>query len=273
MGKSLGVFFQHGSLRGAISQDYDFPSLRRMLQQGSTVLDQPEVELIAAGRNRIGVVSLKRDDDQELKLVVKEFRLVGIDRLKTFFLPSKARRAWQGAKHLIDSRIPTPSPVAFIEVRKGRLVKQAFFITKKVAEAVEIRGLLRERHGEELKLLLKELADFLRLLHQKKILHRDLSDGNILVKENEGQREFYLLDTNRLRKKRRLSTLVAVKSLIRVGVPAAYQKFFLQCYFGQPHPPFFWWGWYKIAKETFNVYLRIKNFLGLRKLVQRLRLQ
>lgn len=261
------------SFRGEISSSYDQPALRQLLFQEAQLFDQPGMKLLYSGRNRVGVISFKQTDGREVELVIKEFRLIGIDRLKTLWRASKAKRAWEGARHLVAAHIPTPPPVAYLEVKKGLLVKKAWFITERVREVVEIRELLRKMQGEELKSLLKDLADFLRSLHGQKILHRDLSDGNILVREKTGTRTFYLLDTNRLKKKKKLSSLARVKSLIRVGVPSGYQRYFLQCYFNQSPPPFIWWSWYKLAKGTFNFYLRFKNFLKLRKVVQRLRLQ
>ncbi|MCD6191975.1 MAG: hypothetical protein J7L26_00700 [Candidatus Aminicenantes bacterium] len=261
------------SCQGEIDLKYDHPALRRLLAQGDRLLEQPGVKLIFSGRNRIGVITFPRADGQTVELVIKEFRIVGIDRFKTIFRASKAKRAWDGARHLIAAQIPTPPPVAYLEVKKGFGVEKAWFITERVKEAEEIRELLRLKRGEELKSLLKDLAAFLRGLHRQRIHHRDLSDGNILVEEKRGVRAFYLLDTNRLRKKRKLSSLAAVKSLIRVGVPPSYQRYFLECYFHQSPPPYLWWCWYKIAKVTFNFYLRFKKFIGLRKVAQRLRIQ
>lgn len=270
---SVDIRFGGNGWEGKISKDFNGPQLRDLLQQGSQIFSQPGIELISRGRNRVGILSISRPDGSHENLVIKEFRVVGIDRLKTLGRPSKAHKAWQGAMNLLAHQISTPFPVAFLEKRRRGFIDKAIFITRMIPDAPEIRGLLRERRGEALRALLKDLAEFLRQVHHKNLLHHDLSDGNILVEEKGEKRKFYLLDTNRLQKKKKLSSWKAIKSLIRVGVPPEEQKFFLQSYLGLSRLPFHRWVWYKVNKECFNLFLRVKNFLRLRNIVQRLRLQ
>ena len=267
------VHFEETGFQGRIGREFDGPQLREFLRRGSRLFSYPGIELIAKGRNRVGILTISCPNGQPEKLVIKEFRVVGLDRLKTFRRASKAYKAWQGALELLTHQVLTPQPVAFLEKRQNGFVKEAIFITRMIPEASEIRGLLRTRREEDLRSLLRDLAEFLRQLHQRCLLHRDLSDGNIMVEERGQQRKFYLLDTNRLKKKKRLSSWSAIKSLIRIGVPPAEQKFFLRSYLGLAHLPFSAWAWYKINKECFNFYLKFKKFLGLRKIVQRLRIQ
>jgi serine/threonine protein kinase len=164
--------------------------------------------------------------------------------------------------------------VAYFEKRKSGFVCASFFLSEKIENAEEIRALFRRCAGSDLDSLLFSLAQHLSLCHAAGILHRDLSDGNILVKK-DGQNSFafYLLDTNRIRLRRKISGLTRVKNLIRLGIPPSAQKQFLEYYFGEKPPGQFLWVWYKINKTVYTRYVKLKRVLRLRQLARKLGVQ
>ena len=106
------------------------------------------------------------------------------------------------------------------------------------------------------------------------ILHRDLSDGNILVRKGlTGHDSFCLLDTNRIRVRRKLGGFRRAKNLIRLGIPPASQKYFLSCYWGGGTPRRAHWVWYRLNKNVFASYLKVKKKLRLRRIARFLRIQ
>jgi serine/threonine protein kinase len=118
------------------------------------------------------------------------------------------------------------------------------------------------------------LSQYLSTCHKKGILHRDLSDGNILVKKDEsGKLRFYLIDTNRIRIKKRIGLLSGLKSLVRLGVPFDFQRFFLEHYLGATHVKRFYWFWYRINKSLYSNFVELKKKLRLRQLAQKLKIQ
>ena len=260
-----------GPCQGRIHSRYRDPSFIDAISDCGQLLNQPECQILLEGRNRVGVVSIKRQDE-EVEVVLKEFQSRGVNKLKSLFLPSKALRAWKGSVNLIERGIDTPFPIAFLEKRKRGFLDQSFYLTEKIEEAEEIRFLFRRASPEKLKPLLVALANHLSVCHQKGVLHRDLSDGNILVKEDEkGKSRFYFLDTNRIRFPRKINLLRRVKNLIRLGVPAPYQSFFLKQYLGENHR--FLWFWYRINKIIYTSYVAFKRKLRLRQLAQKLKIQ
>lgn len=260
--------------RGKIHVDYNFPSLVSQLVNWLNTGDFPEFEVIHYGRNRVGKKSFHFEEKEKVDLIIKEFRLKGINRVKSVFLPSKARRSWDGALALWKRKLNTPKPVAFLEKPKFPGVKDGFFIAESVEGFEEIRHMLRNPDSKKLKNLVKSLAEYVSLCHSRGIIHRDLSDGNILAAQDKrGDYVFYLIDTNRIRTKSRLGMLRRIKSLIRLGIPEGLQTFFLEMYTGKKPVVRIWWFWYRLNKSTFEKYLRLKKFLRVKKLAEVLRIQ
>jgi hypothetical protein len=259
--------------RGRIDRHYNHPLFREAISD-CRLLESPEAKVVLHSRNKVGVVSLPTANGGRSNIFVKEYRQEGVDKLKSLFIPSKARRAWLGAVGLVERGIPTPLPVAYLERRKKGFVAEICFLSEEVSDALEIRGLFRKLPEDELRGLLVALAGFLSSCHRKGILHRDLSDGNILVrKENGGIWKFWLLDTNRIRIKRRIGLGKSVKNLVRLGIPPHLQEYFLKSYLNGQRPGRVLSVWYRINKAGFAWSISFKKKLGLRKLARKLKIQ
>jgi hypothetical protein len=230
--------------------------------------------MLPRGRNRLAAVSLKASSGRVVEAVLKQFNLRGVDRLKTLILPSKARKAWRGAKTLVEKGIPTPFPLAYLERKKAGLTSEGYFLAEKISNAREARDLFRSLQGKDLEALLRTLAVFLREAHDKGVLHKDLSDGNVLAgSDGRGGTILYLLDTNRVRVRKKIGPLRAAGNLVRLGVPRSAQPAFLSYYWdGRSVPPLFAF-WYRLRKKWYTGLVALKKTLGLKKLVRKLGLQ
>lgn len=260
--------------KGRIKTSYNHPLFVQAISDCSRLLSDQDTEILLDRRNRVGVVALPQQDESKVDIVIKEFRSRGVNRLKSLFLRGKAFKSWRGAVALVEKDIETPSPVAYLEKRKGLFLDQSFFLAEKVGGVEEIRFLFPELPPSELRQLLISLSQHLSNCHKKGILHRDLSDGNILVKEDKpGEFRFHLIDTNRIRIKKRIGLLSGVKNLIRLGVPVDFQRFFLQHYLGATQVKRFHWFWYRINKTSYTQFVELKKKLRLRQLAQKLKIQ
>jgi len=272
--KKYGVELSVLSFRGRIEADYQSPGFIRTISDCHKLLNKPSTEILHEGRNRIGVVRILGGNKEVEEIVVKEFRTRGINKIKSIILHSKAYKAWRGSNQLKDYGIKTPVPLAFLEKKHGLFLEQSFFLSGIVRGVEEIRHLFLSLSGDELKLLLKELARFLLYSHQQGILHRDLSDGNILVRKDEqGKYIFYLIDTNRIRRKKSIRVLGRVKNLIRLGVPPLSQREFLKQYLGKERVNYFFWFWYKLNKNTYSGFIGFKKKLRFKKIAEKLKIQ
>jgi len=260
--------------RGEVTPEFDDLFFVEAISRPEELWGRPGTEILLEGRNKVGVVRIPMSSGPSTEVVVKEFSTRGFVRLKSFFQPSKAARAWQGALALKDRGLETAPPAAYLEKRRRGLVERSFFFAERIAGAEEVRGLFRRLPTAQLEPLLAALAGYLSLCHDRGILHRDLSDGNILVKKDEsGRFIFYLLDTNRIRLPNKLGPFRRSKNLIRLGVPAAFQKKFLLGDSGAGPFQRSHWFWYKWNKSAFTVYIGLKRKLRLRKIARFLRIQ
>lgn len=248
--------------KGRINPDFKKPLLLEKLNDCDRLLQEMGCQIFTIRRNRVGLVQLPLSEEKTLEAVIKEFRPQGFNRLKTIFFPSRAQKAWKGGVRLMEKGIPTPTPIAYLDRKNSFPANQSYYLTVMEQGAEEIRRLFRRLAGEELEGLLLALAHHLFFCHQQGILHRDLSDGNILVKKSpEGKYIFSLLDTNRIRERKRMGIFRRIKNLIRLGVPRIYQPFFLRLYTETERLNKSIWYWYRINKETYIHYTNLKRKL------------
>lgn len=260
--------------RGRISPAYNHLLFLEAVSDCHRLLSQPKTQLLLDGRNRVGAVSLPRQDGIWKDIVIKEFSSVGVNKLKSAFLKGKAFKSWRGSAALVERGIETPHPVAFLEWRKGLFLEQSFFLSEKLSDVEEIRFLFQKLPPPEMRELLFSLGQYLSCCHNQGIIHRDLSDGNILVKrESGGQFKFYLIDTNRIRLMRHVRLWRRIKNLIRLGIPDNFQHYFLEQYTGKTRLGKFVWLWYRLNKMTYTHYVRLKKKLKLRRLSRKLKIQ
>ena len=259
---------------GQIADAYAGPEFLSLLAEPRKLLEGSGAEVLLDGRNRVVAMKTAAGSGGTADIVIKEFRLQGINKLKSLVLPSKAAKSWRGARSLQEAGFETPAPIAFLEKRKGGFVEQSYFVAERVFGGREIRRLFRESSEETLRPLLAALAETLFRLHEKGILHRDLSDGNVLVKEAAGAFRFIFLDTNRVRSRGHIGPAARAKNLIRLGVPPALRPFFLERYAaagGRPLVKAFVF-WYKFNKNVFSGWIKLKRVLRLKKLARWLKI-
>lgn len=273
MREEFGLPLDMPPFQGKIHPDYRNPRFLEAIFDCHSLLSLPSCEILLDSRNRIGKVELHISETRTRTVVIKEFRTLGVDKLKTAFQPSKALKSWWGASALYQKGFETPCPVAYLEKRTGRFVEQSYFISEMIEKGEEIRYMFPRLEPNKLKELLSALADYLSRIQVEGLLHRDLSDGNILVKRNEKGYVFYLIDTNRVREKKRVRALRQVKSLVRLGIPRDFQKYFLEQHFKADKLPALIWFWYRFNKVRFTWIIELKKKLRLKKLVQKLKIQ
>jgi len=269
---SLPLFL--GSFKGWIHPDYIHPPFIEAISDSHRLLRQPHCQILLETRNRVGVVRLKLQNEKEAEVVIKEFKTQGVNKLKSFFLPSKASKAWKGAVALVERGINTPFPVACLEKRKGGFLDQSFYLAERIREAREIRSLFLNTSAGQIRPLLESLARYLSFCHGRGMLHRDLSDGNILVNtEKEGKFRFYFIDTNRIRFPKKIGLLKRIKNLTRLGIPPPFQPFFLEQYLGSHRFYPLLRLWYRMNKKIYTWFVAFKRKLKLRQLAQKLKIQ
>ena len=272
MTKTFGLPVLTPAHTGRVRPAYNRADLIAFFEDSHHLLLDPEAEILQRGRNLVGAVHVPIPESGPMEVVIKEFSPRGIDKIKGRILPSKALRAWRGAGALVRHGIGTPEPILFLEERK-RSTGRSYYISLRLREVSEIRGLFLSASETVLGPFLHRLAGNLRYWHSRGILHRDLSDGNILLGSGEKEPRLFLTDTNRIRILSSIGPLRGIKNLIRLGVPEPLQKAFLESYLEKEPVPRRYWLWYRLAKQSFNVYLRLKKILRVKKITRKLGIQ
>ncbi len=263
-----------GPYRGAVHRDCDTPEFRAALAGIRALATGPSARVLLDSRNLVVAVPVPVSPAGCREAVVKEFRPSGFKKLKTILVPGKADKAWSGAMACLARNVRTPFPMAWLERRSMGVVAESWFVAAEEPDAVEIRGLFRTLPAEDLDRLVAGLAAFLRMCHDRGILHRDLSDGNILVRRpRPGVFEFALIDTNRIRVRTGISAPARVRNLVRLGVPRDRRDFFLEQYLDGARGGKALRLWYAGAKGCYAGTIALKKKLRLKRLARWLRIQ
>ncbi len=157
----------------------------------------PPHAVIYRGRNVIF-----RDLVEGEEVAVKRFPVASPGkRLVCRLRATKAVRAFDHALRLEALGIGTPQPLAAVEVRRDGWPAASYFCSAYLPEFREARE-LRVPGAPDRSLLLGLLGEFVGRLHELRVVHRDLTSGNVLLvpdRDRPGGVCFQLVDINRMR--------------------------------------------------------------------------
>lgn len=155
-----------------------------------------EGELIGSGyRNVIKIL-----DIDGVKYNIKAFKVPNVVNkvVYRFFRKSKAERSFLYAEKLLKNGILTPSPEAYVEYVSLFVFGKSYYISKQLDYNFTIRKLIDEPQCEDYDNILRQFTQFTFQLHEKGIHFLDHSPGNTLIKKENGNYKFYLVDLNRM---------------------------------------------------------------------------
>lgn len=165
-------------------------------------------------------------EDGDLAVVVKQFRHDDLQtRLRRRRRGTRARLSFVAARRLRSLSIATPEPVLYAESKT--LEGPAWFVCRLVPDARELRHVLRALNAGKIAErfpgidgpeLLRRVGALAAELHRHGIWFRDLTSGNVLLAEPTTDAKLYLVDLNRARFRRRLSTSQRLRDLGRMPV-------------------------------------------------------
>jgi len=171
-------------------------------------------EVIYDARNQIRVMHTP----DHIEVCVKRFHAPRfLNRIIYTYLRSpKAVRAWENAQRLTALNIATPMPIAYILRHRHGLLAESYLIT--VKSPLTRRFYEFREHGiEGYESVIRQLALFTADMHEKQVLHRDYSPGNILFDvDANGTVHFDLVDINRMTFDRPITPRIAAKNFCRL---------------------------------------------------------
>jgi tRNA A-37 threonylcarbamoyl transferase component Bud32 len=135
------------------------------------------------------------------KFVVKSFKKPHLlnQVVYNFFRKSKAKRSYQNSLKLLELGVNTPAPIAYIEFSSLLFFKESFYISDFFDYDFEIRAVFKDENFEDRENILKRFVEYSYKLHNKGIYHIDYSPGNILIKKENQNYLFSIIDVNRMK--------------------------------------------------------------------------
>lgn len=170
------------------------------------------------------VIKTKVIDD--IHVNVKSFKTPNfINRIVyRFFRKSKAQRSFEFAQQLKALGIGTPEPYGYFENTGPFTFNQSFYASAHLDADLTYRDLTLDLDYPNHEDILRAFTRFSYKLHQKSVNFLDHSPGNTLIRINDDNYSFYLVDLNRMRfeqmsfesRMKNLSKLTIHESIIRV---------------------------------------------------------
>lgn len=164
-------------------------------------------------------IELLKDDPRSVRVAwykntcIKYYKSRGPkDLLKGWLGQSKGRKSFRWALAMINRSIATPSPLCYLEGKKG----DSFYLSRFINFAPNIVDYLRKVPLPEQLALLNPLALFLNRMLNKKIYHLDLKGSNILITDVDSTPDFFLIDTDEIAVLRKYSNTLMEKCLLRI---------------------------------------------------------
>lgn len=183
-------------MKTTITVNPKYESLRAFLERIPTVFEHEGRE-IYNDRNVIKVL----DAPNGTALNVKRYCVPkGPNRLvySLGIRKPKGLRAFRYPQRLLAAGIDTPEPVAYIEERRGGLLGFSFFISLQCSYEHTLKDVGNAEAGTY-EALAEALGRFTASMHDKQLMHRDYSPGNVLYHvDADGHYHFSLVDINRM---------------------------------------------------------------------------
>ena len=178
-------------------KNHDF--LRLLVSDPDELAQRPDCEVLPTVPN----TTVLRMPCLVNTLYFKYFKAeTGWGRIRAMWRGSRAYRAWQGARLLLEHGLSTPEVVAVAEGKGPGRGNFSLLVTLEIF-GIPLRTYLRERHlapGRQVRLA-SALGHEIARLHRCCITHGDLHPGNVLVEEKGEQGfSFAYLDTERVSK-------------------------------------------------------------------------
>lgn len=153
-------------------------------------------------RNRVW--SIQHPLDQNDTVVVKENRARGIKRFTYRFKASKGQRHWDNAWEMLRRGVKSPTPIAYFERTENSGITHNYYVCEYVDAAFSVRQAFTafgEGHesfgGFSKEKIIKAVADYSCNMHDKKIIHHDLTGGNLLVTVDNDEINITAIDIGR----------------------------------------------------------------------------
>jgi tRNA A-37 threonylcarbamoyl transferase component Bud32 len=181
---------------------------------------------------------------------------------------SAARRNFLLGRRLVSLGIDTPRPLLAIWPRWHNLLAPSYLATEWIDGAVPLDAFVRSiatwphaRRRAALRDAACQLGHLIGTLHQRGFSHRDLKSANLLVRENRGQIEVFLIDLDGASRLRFRVAATRAKNLARLqeatrgnaSITATLRCRFLRAYLASLGSPADWKAVWRQLEKAFRI--------------------
>lgn len=187
--------------RGVVSRPVNSGTGKVELLAPDNLNALPPVHKLRDKRNKLWVVESALHPQS---LVIKLNRATGGRRLSYLFSQSKAIRHWNNANEMLRRGISTPAPVAFFERHTFKAVRANYYVSEYLPDSFSARDVFAaftqgetSYRGIDKQTWIDAVAGCVAYMHRKRIIHRDLSAGNLLIQLQDGVPKVSVIDIGR----------------------------------------------------------------------------
>ena len=219
------------------------PEMAAMIERAEDLMESAAFQCVKAeGKTRAGFLPGPDGKAIFIKRTTVRSRIAGLSQKAS---GSRAARALEGARILVEAGFHCAAPLAAMDVMSSGAIRAGVLISEGLLEAQILSHFALGRAGEprhgyaRRKIVSDALAAEIRRMHDAGIYTRDLQETNIMVEERAGAPRFYFLDLEDFRRvvsvahHRRMLNLVHLDRSIGRFVSRAGRLDFLYAYFGR----------------------------------------
>lgn len=170
---------------GHVAREVDAGWLSRFLADPDALFAAPTTRLLKDGRSStVAEVATPMGP-----AILKRFAVTrASDPWAALVRPTPALRSWILGQSFVERGLPTARPLVVLQRRRAGLVREAYLLTERIADAVDLReylvslDALPEADGREAtRRHVARVGRAIRELHLRLLSHRDLKASNLLV--------------------------------------------------------------------------------------------
>jgi len=205
---------------GHAVRDLDSGTLQRLLADPDAPFHQAAVKLLKDSRSSTVVEFAMPLAGVLRQVIYKRFQVKHwTDPWRSLLRRPPAVRSWIFGQGLRERLLPTARPLAVFLRRRGLLTYEAYLLTEKITDAVDLHGYLarlaslsvKERQAL-LRSRIDQVAQLVRSLHERQLSHRDLKAANILLTDGAA----WLIDLVGVSRHRKLPHARRLQNLSRL---------------------------------------------------------
>jgi Lipopolysaccharide kinase (Kdo/WaaP) family len=240
---NLATNFSLGKFKGSVFNQFRLADIQPQLENIQSLINRQDAVKLSKGSDYVVKTSLQIQD-KTIDLAIKVFKRQPF--WKDWYdkkNKSKAERSFNAAVYLVENKIGTPTPLAYMEKWQGRRLIESYYICL-FEPAVCFRDLVSnilwdKRDSQPLMDLLLHLAPALRKMHDAGFMHGDMGNQNIFIPQDPNGKLLtpQWIDLNRSKIfDRPLNANERAFDISRMILPSAYVKLFLYIYSNHQDP-------------------------------------